>query len=198
MKISKEVKRGMFQKLTVFVEDSIHFSDFNRIFMFLDSLYYMDKIIPYKIFENGSVIVVTPDGVIFEKWLEQETENISKDFNKGRKLVRLIKDLCENFSNGLAFTMGSEKVFMHMLKLFLLDLKKYSVLETKLLEEKCVDKEGLWLLRKYLALIFSIEVLSNTDRVDELLYLFLTTDGVNDLMDKVKLVTIDYFNNQIK
>jgi len=116
------IKRGLYKKLSYNLMSLVTFEQFNNVFLFLDGIRDKEKIIPYKLFDDGIISEFCHDECVFKVWVLSRTSNIEKNFNKSRKFVRMVKDIRAKHADLLAYSISSESVFITMLGVFLLDV----------------------------------------------------------------------------
>lgn len=177
MKIGNMIKKGVYTKLASAVEHKITLREFTDVFLFLDDLQTIGKIIPYRLFENRAMLRNSNSGLIFDAWVEAHTGNIEKDFNKGRKLVRVLKDKILKNDDTLPFNLVSESVFLTMLRVFLLE-SSYMTVNNKSPE----FSKNLGVIRDYMTAIFVAELLFESELNETMVYKLLivpTSEAIN-------------------
>ena len=108
----------------------------------------------------------------FGLWLRKSTENIEKEFNKGRKVMRLLKDITHHYGSVLPFSLPSESVFLSMLEVFIV---KDSYVEVNSIDNK--TQETIELVRGYLeSLLYSDIVLKDRNLREDFIYEMLSVD----------------------
>lgn len=108
LKFSSSLKSILVKKLSEAIRERMTIAEFNEASIFLDRWNTAYRVSPYGLFVDPSLVAnldQTNSGLIFKRWLEHETDDIEKDFNKSRKLVRLIKLRSDEYIDSLAFNL---------------------------------------------------------------------------------------------
>jgi hypothetical protein len=197
MKISNGIRGVLIKKLSEALIREMSLAHFNDAFLYLDKCNRALKIVPYGIFENEDyteMLTKTDSGKIFEKWLGKTTGNIKTEFNKGRKLVRVFKELVDSNKDNFAFNLSVNSIFIVALTSLFVQ-EDNDLLEVFISSD---DKEQLYktveLLRNYLAAIFFIDMLTDHIVVENVISLFVNGD-MDSLIDDVLKFGLIYHVN---
>lgn len=189
MKISDGIQNVLVKKLSEALRLDLSLAHFNEAFLYLDKCNSSLKIVPYGVFENEEYMKMlerTDAGVIFSLWLEKTTGNISTDFNKGRKLVRIFKDIVETNDKSLAYNLSANNLFtVSLTSLFLSSSEVITPIDYTPEDILRLDRT-LQILRNYLASIFYIDLISDEEAVENLISLFINGDLKNLIDDVIK------------
>lgn len=180
MKYSKTIKASMVTKLTESLNKKTSQDASKELYLDLDNRCKVSKITPYSFFEQGGLksTIASEEGLVFSKCLNNITNNIEKDFNKGRKLVRTINDLLKEYS-----------CYMHT---YIDTVDKFSVMLGVFFRYAFVGDSGevielnncLKYWKAYISSLFFIELINGTNKADYLLSLFIEND-TDTLLDRV-------------
>lgn len=193
MKLTDGMKRILIKKLSDSFEKRVTLAEFNEVFLFLDRWNTAFKTVPYGIFESEEKEYIEPlsledtqEGVVFNKWLEYKTSNIEKDFNKSRKLIRILKNIITTQHDSLAYNLSANNIFTIVLTAFYIDYDeervpfKFSVKDVGRFNE--VIKE----LRGYLATLFFIDMVSDNVVIEKIIDLFINGEEEEHIKELIK------------
>lgn len=183
-KFSPGLKNILIKKLTVELEEKMNLAEFNEVFLFLDRCNSILKIGTYGIFEKENLIALqdSTSGRIFNQWLDWKTGKIDKDFNKGRKLVRVFKNMVKEHKDVLAFNLGASNYFNISLTSLFVDYNESVLPFTFDVSDEDEFKKNLENLRDYLASIFFIDMVRDQMVIETIVSVFINED-VGNLID---------------
>ncbi len=184
---SEKVKHGVHKKLAADFASKVTAKQFNEVFLLLDSLRGIERTVPYRLFSDTGIYSYCSDGCLLKSWWDANTKGIEKDFNKGRKLMRLVKEIVSRQHSVLPYTLASELVFTTSLEVFLLNGVQEEVNE--LTEEV---KSSLALFRDYLSSLLAIEILElDANKGEGLIACLLPVDNANAID-----TTLQYYHSR--
>jgi hypothetical protein len=193
MRNSKGVKGILIKKLGEVFISKVSLVQFNEAFLFLDCYNRTVKIVPYGLFEKNfdlDVLKSTDAGVIFYRWLSKKTGNIEKDFNKSRKLVRLFKDIVDEYDRTLVYNLSVSDIFVIPLVAFFTEYTSDKLPFTLPILDADVLNKTLDELRQYLSAIFFIDMISDTSEMEQVISIFINEDD-NSLLQKLVNVGLE-------
>lgn len=167
--------------------------EFAAVYLYLVSLKELDKVIPYRLFDGEDITYYGYGGCIFEKWLHEITVDIEKDFNKGRKVVRYVKDMIKKYGLCLPYTLGNDYIFGITLRVFLLDLEKGTNEKLNISHDMYIK---LRMLKRYLTSIIALLLLEHKGLMDvlinEIILTYNASKDINLIIDEILRGCIDY------
>lgn len=187
MRLTKGMQNILIKKLSATLSSKITLEEFNEVFLFLNRWNNVHKTVPYGIFEVGGSLDnldETDTGRIFKKWIDVKTKNIAKDFNKGRKLVRLIKEMTDSNRDSLAFNLSVNNIFTVTLTVFFFEYG-----ESEIPFEFCPSdeerfKEVLAIVRGYIASVFFLDIINDSLVIESILDIFIN-EKEDNLIDRL-------------
>lgn len=189
MRNSSGIKGILIKKLGSTIKAQVSLIQFNEAFLFLDSYNKVHKIMPYGLFEKNfelESIKRTDSGSIFYTWLNSKTGNIEKDFNKSRKLVRLFRDIVTEYDVDLVYNLAMSDIFSVSLVAFFTDYDCGSLpFAIQISDEESLSKT-LIKIRQYLASIFFLDLLKDSQELEQVLDLFINGNQINLIEELIK------------
>lgn len=189
MRNSSGIKGILIKKLGSTIKAQVSLIQFNEAFLFLDSYNKVHKIMPYGLFEKNfelESIKRTDSGSIFYTWLNSKTGNIEKDFNKSRKLVRLFRDIVTEYDVDLVYNLAMSDIFSVSLVAFFTDYDCGSLpFAIQISDEESLSKT-LIKIRQYLASIFFLDLLKDSQELEQVLDLFINGNQINLVEELIK------------
>lgn len=179
MKLSKEVRNLMLDKITAEYKEKVGLVEYNELMIILEVWNSSYKIIPFALFDTFDNIVSRGGNEedFLKTWLIEKTSNIEDVFNKSRKVIRLWQKITDNSIGHLAYALNTYKVFETAFGVFYLDegLKDIPIN----FEPSDRDKlqQAIEQTRKYLVAVLVLDTFSSGQGVDALLRVFLQVDG---------------------
>ena len=180
MKLTDGARSIFYQRLTNILLSKFSESELKEMFFHLTIWNDSFRVIPYGLYEDESMvnykdIMLTSEGEMFSYWLDFNTCNIEKPFNKSRKVTRLMKDLTERRLSLVKSKLNLSDTFHSLLASFFIDFEQSRVPINFTPHDPDRGNEVLKYLRMYLSFILYIEMLGNnsTDEVERILNLFV-------------------------
>lgn len=176
MKLTKGVKLILVEELGKELERRVSIKDMNVAILFLDRFNSFYKVIAYGVFENPDMyerLHSTQESRLFEKWLDMETGTIPVDYNKGRKLTRLLQNFVKTYQHILPFNFAVEGLFKTVLTSFFVKDTLDDIPFVFSVDEEEEFFEQLYEIRKYLACFFLLEMATDSVTSDAILKTFI-------------------------
>lgn len=111
MKASKEVRYLLIKRLGELLATKLPVEHYSEMFNALDRSGLSDRVSLYELLTSLEGMGDEPVDLLFKSWLMDKTENIQKEFNKGRKLVRSLNSMVERYGDVLPFNLGIGTLF---------------------------------------------------------------------------------------
>lgn len=111
MKISPSVRNILFEQVTREFKALVPADRFYPMMLYLESYDKVLRAFPWGMYsnpDNFKTLGKSEEGVIFHSWMIAATSKITKDFNKSRKLKRLLDSLIVTYDKNLAYNLSSE------------------------------------------------------------------------------------------
>lgn len=179
MKITATVKDAMIGKLTTAITTKLSVEEFNAIFYELNLHHSNTKLFPYRVFKEfdtlDAISGIDEEDTILDKsfieYLNLITTNVVAPFDRGRKLVKVLKNIQLTYGDTLPYNLCTSTSLVVLLNLFtsmdsVLNDIKYQVMSSK-----------IYYLKKYILLLLYIDRLKLKDTTDAILIEFLTRDA---------------------
>lgn len=179
MKITATVKDVMIEKLTTAITTKLSVDEFNAIFYELALHHNKTKLFPYRVFKEFDILDVNggideEDNILdksFITYLNLITTNVVAPFDRGRKLVKVLKNIQLTYGDTLPYNLCTTSSLVVLLNLFnsrdsVLNDIKYQVMSSK-----------IFYLKKYILMLLYIDRLKLKDTTDRILVEFLKRDA---------------------
>lgn len=116
MKYSPTVRREVVRKLVSGFTKSVSADTYNRLLLLFHETDRVAHMTLYNLWENGNLESAgRQSGVVLRKTAIEECQKMEKNFNKGRKLTRYFKGVCERYSGVLPYTTSVPDNFIDLL-----------------------------------------------------------------------------------
>lgn len=194
MKITGSVRSILVKRLSESLRERMTLSQFNDACIFLDRWNSAFKVVPYGMFEEPEILTrlnKTEAGIMFKKWLDCETGNIEKDFNKGRKLVRVLKTRMDEYLDTLAFNLPANSLLLIAVSSFFVDYDDNQQFPFRYpVGDETVFNSVLEDIRKYVAAVLFLDLATEQLLQERVLDILVNSDteGVIDNLIELGLM----------
>ena len=180
MKLLERVKKILVKRTINNLFQRNSEEEVNKAVLFLRLWNDNSKVIPYSLFEedcliNYNDIIDTPQGRIFKHWLLVNTMSIEKSFNKSRKITRKLKDF-ENKLTIIDAPVQFNSALTSLFGAFFIDFSAKTDITTFNFSDIMLMQGVLEDITICLAILLYIDGLTESDKIESLLDLYLNTD----------------------
>ncbi|MNL91211.1 hypothetical protein D3C81_09410 [compost metagenome] len=197
MRVGQDIKKSIFAKITKSLDSKELGTKYYAVVGIIQAYLNKNNSLIYEMYKKEDVycdLGRTHRGLVFRKWADQLTLSIDKDFNKGRKVTRTLKDLYMNYKDVLPSCFSCNSLPLLVECMFL----DYELLELN--GEDIVDKKDfedtLAYLGDYVAALLAVGLFEGVYSKEYIIGLFIemnTQDTIPNVLGLGVVTDIEWY-----